>query len=163
MTWIDYIALLVVGFSVLISVWRGAVRELFSLLGWVLAYFFAVHFAEDVAKFLPQAIEAENLRLFAAYVIIFASVVLLVTMLGIALSTVLKTMGLGLFDRFFGAFIGFTRGLVIVFGLILAAGFTSLPSKAIWRNSMFSPVFEAVAEAAMPILPEKLAKNIRYN
>ncbi len=163
MTWVDNLALLILGISVLISVWRGAVRELFSLLGWIAAYFAAVHFADSVAALMPKAIETENLRLFAAYILVFASVVLLTTILGIALSTLLKAFGLGLFDRLFGAIIGLIRGLVIVFGLIVAAGLTSLPSKADWRNSMFSPLFEKAAEVAKPVLPESLAKNIRYN
>lgn len=162
MTWIDYLVLLILGISVLISFWRGAVRELFSLLGWVAAYFAAVAFADDIARLLPAAIEQPALRLLAAYVIVFALVVLVVIILGIMLSTLLKTMGLGSFDRLLGAAFGLVRGLTITLVLILAAGLTSLPSRPEWRNSMFSPVFEALGTTAKGFLPDDLARNIRY-
>lgn len=162
MTWIDYLVLLIVGVSVLISFWRGAVRELFSLLGWVAAWFAAVNFADDVARMLPAAIGQSNLRMLAAYVIVFAGVVLIAIILGIMLSTVLKTMGLGAVDRLLGAVVGLVRGLLMAVVLILAAGLTSLPTGSSWRNSMFSPVFEAVGLQVKTLLPDELARNIRY-
>lgn len=162
MTWIDYLILLVLGLSVLISFWRGAVRELFSLLGWVLAYFAAVQCADDVAALLPAAIEQANLRLLAAYIMVFAVVVLSMIILGIMLSTVLKTIGLGAFDRLFGALFGLVRGLMITLVLILAAGLSPLPQSPAWRNSMFSPVFEAAGVQVRGLLPDGLGRYIRY-
>lgn len=162
MTWIDYLALLVIGFSVLLSFWRGAVREIFSLAGWVIAYFAAVGFADDVAPLMPRLIAAENLRLLAAYIVVFALCALAVSLLGIVLSALLKAIGLGAFDRLLGAGVGFLRGLLFTLMLVLAAGLTSLPSKPAWRNSMFSPIFEAAGTAVKPLLPEALARNIRY-
>lgn len=162
MTWIDYVVLLVIGLSVLISFWRGAVRELFSLLGWVLAYFATVTFADDVAPLLPAAIEQPNLRMLAAYIAVFAAVALTVILVGIMLSTLLKTIGLGAFDRLLGAGVGLARGLLIALVLILGAGLTSLPRQPAWRNSMFSPVFEAVGTSVRTLLPDSLARNIRY-
>lgn len=162
MTWIDYLVLLIVGVSVLISFWRGAVRELFSLLGWVAAWFAAVNFSDDVAHVLPAAIAQSNLRMLAAYAIVFAGVVLVAIMVGIMLSTLLKTIGLGAVDRLLGAAFGLIRGLLIALVLILAAGLTSLPSGSSWRNSMFSPVFEAAGQQVRTLLPDELARNIRY-
>lgn len=162
MTWIDYVVLLILGVSVLISFWRGAVRELFSLLGWVAAWLAAVNFAEQVAALLPSAIVQPNLRLLAAYVIVFFVVVVSTIMLGIMLSTVLKAIGLGVFDRLLGGMFGLVRGLVIALVLILAAGLTPLPQAEPWRNSMFSPVFEAAGVQARAFLPDQLAQHIRY-
>jgi membrane protein required for colicin V production len=162
MTWVDYVILLIIGLSLLLSFWRGAVRELFSLIGWLLAYFAATHFADDLMPWLPAAIPSESLRMLTAYVAVFAGVVLLVAVLGITLSGLLKLVGLGIFDRFGGAVIGVLRGLLIVLALTLAAGLTSLPQTPAWRNAMFSPVCEVVALGLKPLLPASLAKNIRF-
>ena len=162
MTWVDYVVLFVLGLSLVMSVWRGAVRELFSLLGWVLAYFASIYYAATVAEHLPSAIADPRLRMLAAYVAIFAGVALTSTVLGITLSGLLKLIGLGAFDRLLGVVVGLLRGLLIVLVLTLGAGMTSVPHSAAWRNSTFSPLCEAAGVAIKPLLPAKLAQHIRY-
>jgi len=71
MTWLDYAVLGVVGLSVLWGVWRGLVRELISLAGWVIAFLAANLFAGPLAERLPQAIPSPELRLLAAFIGIF--------------------------------------------------------------------------------------------
>jgi membrane protein required for colicin V production len=46
---------------------------------------------------------------------------------------------------------------------VLVAGFTSLPKQVIWRNAMFSPLFEEAAGLAKVWLPESLSARIRYD
>ncbi|MGQ3091020.1 MAG: CvpA family protein, partial [Methylophilus sp.] len=39
MTIFDYLVLGIIGFSILVGLMRGAIRELFSVIGWVLAFY----------------------------------------------------------------------------------------------------------------------------
>ena len=52
---LDWIFLVVLGASLLIGAWRGLIFELFSLAGWVAAFFAAQWFAADVGQRLPVA------------------------------------------------------------------------------------------------------------
>ena len=56
MTWLDYAVLGVIGVSMLWGVWRGLVREVISIAGWVLAFVAANLFAVPLAGVLPQVI-----------------------------------------------------------------------------------------------------------
>jgi len=51
---LDYAWLAVLGLSVLLGLWRGVIRELFSLAGWVLAILAALTFTADAAALLPH-------------------------------------------------------------------------------------------------------------
>jgi membrane protein required for colicin V production len=62
-----------------------------------------------------------------------------------------------------GALFGLLRGLVILVGLTLAAGLTQLPRTDFWRQASLSHALEIMATQVKPLLPQKLAKYIRYD
>ena len=49
MVWIDYAIIGIVGFSALISLVRGFLKEAMSLVTWFVAFFIASHFYPDLA------------------------------------------------------------------------------------------------------------------
>lgn len=163
MTLFDYIVLLVVGLSVVVSVMRGAVRELLALLGWLLAGWLAVNYSPVAAIYLPAGIPDQGLRLLAGFIAIFALTLLGTTLLSIALSHLVKSIGLGGIDRFLGLFFGVIRGLVIVLALVIGASLTSLPQQPFWQTAMFSPPLEALAVTLKPWLPVSLASHMKFD
>ena len=163
MTVFDYTVLLIVGVSILISVMRGLVREALALVGWVAAIWVAVNYAVPLAPLLPDAVPNETLRLLAAFVALFLATLLLATLFSIALSELVKKLGMGAVDRGLGALFGLARGLLIVLVMVLLAGMTPLPHQAFWRNAMLSAPFEAFVMVVKPWLPEQLAKRINYD
>ena len=56
MTGFDYIVLVVMALSVLVSVVRGAVREVVALASWVVSGFVAVRFAPSVSGLFPSVV-----------------------------------------------------------------------------------------------------------
>ena len=46
----DYTVLAVVGVSVLVSLFRGAVREVMSILSWIGAFMIALHYAPGLSR-----------------------------------------------------------------------------------------------------------------
>ncbi|MBB5018792.1 membrane protein required for colicin V production [Chitinivorax tropicus] len=162
MTPFDYGVLLIVGFSVLLSVMRGLLRELMALASWVIAFFVARNYTTEITPLLPASIPSEELKLLAGFLALFLGSLLIMTLLTIALSEVIKVVGLSGVDRILGALFGLVRGCFIVVVLVLLAGLTSLPREPMWKNAMFSPVFEAVALVVKPWLPDGLAKHIKY-
>lgn len=163
MTAFDYAVLTIVGVSVLLSVVRGFVREVMALAAWVIAFFTASLFAGVVAGWLDGAITDEALRALVAFVAVFVTALVAMSLLAMALSGLMRKAGLGLEDRLLGGFFGLARGMVIVMVLVLLAGLTRLPRQPAWTDSMFSPPLEALATAAMPWLPQILASNVSYD
>jgi membrane protein required for colicin V production len=159
----DYVVLAVIGLSVLVSVLRGALRELLSLLAWSAAAFLAIRFAPAVATLLPAVVSNQTLRLAVAFVLLLVMCVLLLSLVVMALSALLRKSGLSGTDRLLGAAFGFARGIVILVALTLLAGFTELPRQAVWRGAMFSAPLEALALWVRSYLPEAVAARIRYD
>lgn len=163
MTWIDYAVLAIIGLSVLLSVIHGLVRELMALASWIVAFMVAQIYAADVAPVLPAAISNQSLRLLAAFLGMFLTVLLVMTLLAIVISKLIKSAGLGLADRALGAVFGLVRGLAIVMMVVLLAGLTALPRQQAWRQAMLSGPLVALANVAKVWLPYGLSKHINYD
>jgi membrane protein required for colicin V production len=163
MTVVDYAVLAIVGLSVLISVWRGAVREVLALAAWVIAFLAAQAYAGTVAAYLPPAIETPALRLLAGFGCVFVLVLLLTTLLAVAISVLLRSAGLGPVDRGLGAVFGLARGMLVVVILVLVCGLTTFPRTSAWRDAMLSAPLEAAAASVMPFLPYELARRISFD
>jgi membrane protein required for colicin V production len=163
MTIFDYVVLIIIGISIVISMMRGAVREILALLGWCAAFFVAKTYAAQLIPLLPADIPTAPLKTLAAFLILFLGVLLVASLLSIALSTLLKKIGLGWFNRLFGAVIGLARGLLIVSILVFLAGLTSLPKDVRWTSAMFSSPLETLVMKGLPYLPESIAKHVKYS
>jgi membrane protein required for colicin V production len=163
MTGFDYAVLIVIGLSLLIGVLRGAVKEVLSLFGWVAAFLVANTFAGQLAPALSPLIINPALQTVAVYAALFIVTLFLVMLLKIAMSELIKTLGLGALDRFLGLFVGFARGALITLIGVLVAGMTALPREPFWRQAVSSPWFETLAVAVKPSLPEEIARRINFH
>lgn len=162
MTWFDYAVIAIVGISILLSIIHGLVREILSLASWVVAFVVAEIFAAEVAPLLPAALANPSLRLLAGFLCVFFVVLVAMTLLAIALSSLIKTAGLGFADRALGAVFGLVRGLAIVMIAVLLAGLTALPKQPVWRHAVFSEPLVILANWVKVWLPDEMAKHINY-
>ena len=162
MTGLDWVVLLILGASVLLSLMRGLVQEIFSLLAWILAFVAAKWGGAYVAPFLPIGVESESLRYFIAMAVVFVAMMLLVLLLGRVIKSALGAAGLGGADKLIGAAFGFMRGVVILTGLTLAAGLTALPKTPFWQQAASAKYLEFLAGSAVPLLPEAFSKHLHY-
>ena len=162
MTWLDYAVFGVIGVSVLWGVWRGLVREVISIAGWVLAFVAANLFAVPLSGVLPQAIRSPELRLLVAFMGIFIAALVVATLCGILLSKLAKAAGLAGLDRLLGSFFGLARGLLIALAFALVAGLTPMPRKAFWQNSVSGAPMARAALTIRPWLPQSLGVRLRY-
>jgi membrane protein required for colicin V production len=161
MTLLDYLVLGIVGFSVLLSVWRGAVREVLALAAWVFAFFAAQAFAAPAAAYIP--VETASIRLLAGFVAVFVLVLLLTSLIAATISRLLHAAGLGPVDRGLGAVFGFVRGMLVVLILVLLSGLTDVPRTSVWREAKLSAPLEAAAGGVKPFLPSELARRINFD
>lgn len=163
MTIFDYIVLIVVAFSVLISVLRGGVREVLSILGWLAAFYVAKTYVGALIPLMPEEIPTDELKTLAAFVILFLLALLVAGLVATGLATLLSKAGLGWFNRIMGALFGLARGLLVIGVGAMLAGMTSIPKDDVWTTAMLSAPVEAMVKAALPLLPETLSKRVTFD
>jgi membrane protein required for colicin V production len=162
MTLLDYAVFSIVGFSVLLSIIRGLVREVLALAAWAIAFVVAWLFGGELATLMPEEIPTMELRLLAGFATVFFLVLLAMSLLAIAVSQLVKSAGLSVEDRMFGALFGLARGLLVVMALVLAAGATSLPAEPVWREAALRPLLERAALGIRDWLPPAIGQHIKY-
>ena len=163
MTWVDWAVLGVLGVSALLGVWRGFVREVLALIGWVAAGVIAILFAGQIAAVMPHDFATPLARHLLAAALIFVLVLIVAGLAGALLSKLMRAVGLGALDRALGGVFGFARGAVIVLVAVLLVGLTALPRDPAWRDAKLRGPLETAAVAAKVYLPSAVAARIRYD
>jgi membrane protein required for colicin V production len=162
MGWLDYAVIGVFAVSLALGAWRGLVREVISILGWVIAFLAANLLAGPLGPAMPEAIPTPELRVAVAFVAVFAGALVVTSLMGLLLSKLVKAVGLGGLDRVLGAAFGAARGALIVLVVALLAGLTSAPRQPFWQDSVSGPLLAQAVGAFQPLLPETLAARLRY-
>jgi membrane protein required for colicin V production len=158
----DYLVLFVLTCSVVIGILRGLVKEVLSLLGWIVAFIVANAYGEALAILLPDIIPGNVTRLIVAFIALFIGVRLLMMLLTMAIDEFIKASGLTVADRGLGSLFGIARGLVIVLAVVLLCGMTALPQQPFWKNALLSPYAETAARTVKPFLPGDFARHIQF-
>jgi membrane protein required for colicin V production len=161
MTWLDYAVLGVLALSIAWGAWRGLVREVISLAGWIAAFLAANLLAEPLAGALP--ISNPDLRMIVAFVAIFVVTLTLATLAAMALSKALRATGLRGLDRTLGGLFGVARGVLIALAFALVVGLTSFPQSPMWKGSWSGPMLGRTVDQLKPWLPPALAQRLRYD
>ncbi|SCZ63734.1 CvpA family protein [Thiohalomonas denitrificans] len=162
MNWADYSILAIIALSLLISLVRGFTKEALSLAGWLVAFWVALTFANNLEPLLQPYIEVPSVRLSVAFAVLFLVTLLLATLVNFMAVQLVRKTGLSGTDRFIGAFFGIARGVVVVLALVILAGLTALPEDPWWSASLLIPYFQETAIWVRYYLPDELANSIHY-
>lgn len=158
MSIVDYVIVAIILVSTLISLVRGFVKEVISLLTWVAAFVVALTFSASAASLVPPAVDIPSARVAIAFMILFVIVLILGGIINWAISTLVNKTGLSGTDRSVGMVFGLARGIFIIAILILLAGLTAAPQAPWWHDSMLIPHFTTVAEWIKALLPADMAQ-----
>lgn len=166
MTLFDYIVLTVLIASIIVSVVRGLVKEILSLLAWIAAFVVANTYGTQMAAMLPESfsnmLPGPMPRLIAGFAILFLGTLLLGGLVNMAIGHLIRAAGLSLADRGLGGLFGLARGLVLVLAGVILAGLTSLPQQPVWRDALLSPLAETGVRIIKPALPPDWARHVRF-
>jgi membrane protein required for colicin V production len=142
MTWADWAIIAVLGLSALISVVRGFVKEIVSLLIWLAAAVIASIFHDQLASLMSDLIDTPSLRMLAAWIVLFVAVLLVGSILNYLLGKLVKATGLSGTDRLLGLVFGAIRGLIIVMViLIILPKILPVMEDQWWLESTLIPYF----------------------
>lgn len=146
MNYIDLIIIAIIGFSIIVSLLRGFVREVLSLASWVVAFLVASQFYPYLANFLTQ-IQSLYVRNGIAIASLFVATLIVGAIVNYTISQLVDKTGLSGTDRVLGACFGFLRGVLIVAALLFFVDtFTSFNQAEIWKESKLIPHFGFVVE-----------------
>lgn len=162
MTSFDYLVLAIIGISIVVSMMRGAVKEILAVFGWIAAIYVAKTYSPMLVPLLPQDIPTEALKTLAAFLILLFAVLFVNSLLSIAVSSIVSKIRLGWLNRFLGVIVGFAKGLLIVCVMVFLAGLTSLPKEKMWTDASLSSPLESLVKLALPWLPERVTKHVEF-
>lgn len=136
----DAVILAVIALSLLLGLYRGFVREAFSLAAWIAAYLVARIFHPGLELVLADVIATPSLRLATAWLALFGGTLVVVTLLGYLVRSLVEAAGVSTADRLLGAGFGLLRGGILVLAaLVLLAPFVQ--RDAWWREALLPQAF----------------------
>jgi membrane protein required for colicin V production len=163
MSLLDIAIVAILVLSLLLGVWRGFVREIFSLAGWVLAFLAANAVAAPIGDALPTSIARPEVRVLIAFIVVFVFTLSATALAALLLSKLFKAAGLGGVDRTLGGLFGLARGVVILLAITIAAGLTALPKHPLWKESVGAGMLTRTVLQLKGWLPPRLESRLRYD
>ena len=162
MTYLDYLFISIIFISFLVGCYRGFTRELFSLAGWIFAFYFANLFSGNLLKYVPFDF-GEHINFIIIYMVIFVIILLVASFLAALLNQLIKNIGLGFFNIIMGSIFGFMRGVLITFILIFLVEKTSFISETILAESKTIPAIKLAIEKTLSYFPYEWTNKVKYS
>ena len=159
MNWVDYLILVIIVISTLISLLRGFLREVVSLVTWVVGFWVALRFARPVGDVF-SFIHNPSVRVVVGFAILFVVILIIGAAINFLIGKIMEKTGAGAADRMLGLLFGMVRGIVVVAVLVIVAGFTTLPQNGWWHASRLIPYAESVAGWMRAVLPPQVADEM---
>jgi membrane protein required for colicin V production len=150
----DIAIVAVLALSIAVSLFRGFIKEVFSILVWVAAAFAAFQVATPLSESLAPFIEMPSARVIVAFAAAFIVVLTVGGLIGFLIGKMIEKTGLSPTDRLLGMIFGLARGLVIVVVAVMLLRVTPFARDPWWAESRLLPTFETMALRAQDWLPE---------
>ena len=163
MIWVDYLIIAIIFLSAIISIVRGFIKEVLSLVSWGIALWVAIVFHPHAATLLVDYISTPSIRLFSAFLGLFIVTLILGALVNHLLSQLVDKTGLTGTDRALGVIFGLIRGVAIVTLLVLLAGATPMPEDIWWQNSLLLEHFEKLSVWLQSFLPKDISEYIHFS
>ena len=153
MNLVDWGLLAVIGVSMLLGLFRGFMREMISLAGWIAGIWLAFRFAAVLSESLPLAREWPLVRTAVVAVSIVVACVFVAALVGWVVRELIKAAKLSAADRTLGGLFGLARGMLIVGLAVFLVRDTALYREPMWRESLVLPQIEAALAFALRQFP----------
>jgi membrane protein required for colicin V production len=145
MTAIDILLVAIIVVSCLIGVMRGLIRELISIITWVVGLWCAWRFAYLVEPELGGVLADRPASLWVARSLILIGILVVGGIVGAVVGYLIRHSALSWLDRFLGVFFGLLRGLVLVGLAAIIGSVFKLTSGPAWHDAHLAPYADTIA------------------
>ena len=140
MTSFDIFVSVVLRFSLIFSLMKGIVREIFSLLSYVGGYLMAVKYQSTFAQVLMEGIPSKPIAKLIAFVAIYIITAIIISLMGkVAKAMLWSGTDLSMFDRIMGGIVGLARGVAILVAVMFPLQFFPEVAKKFTQDSYAAP------------------------
>ena len=160
MSLIDWAIIAVMLISVLVAAAQGFFFEIFSLAGTVVGYLFAAWEYWRLAPWYEPYVKSAAIANVAAFVTIFAFIVIIANIAGRLSRWAVQEVGLRWVDRLLGGAFGLVRAIVVITVLVMAVT-TFMPQSKWLETSELSRYFLLSARSASWLAPSDLRNKFR--
>lgn len=160
LNWVDVLILAIVLASVLMGGVRGAIREMFSLVGWFAAFWVASLMSPKGEQWLTGMVSSPAFRWLVSFALIFIAGLVLVELVGNVLGYLAGKAGLKSLDRLLGALFGLLRGAFLVVVLVALAGMTPFSQEPAWKTALLVKWAQKAGQVFIQHLPAGIGSKI---
>ncbi len=139
MNFLDYLLIAIVGLSMVLSLWRGFIREIISLIGLVAAFLVASRTSGAAGDFLGQWIHNGAAADIAGFALVFVVVMLVAGLIGAIVRKLVDLADLTATDRTLGMIFGLARGLLLIGLAFLIYTSYARPTAPWIKHSLLAP------------------------
>ena len=155
----DIFIIIIIGYSLIRGLFRGLVKEVSSIIGVLGGFYAAYSYYPMVAKWFTNLITNSSYLNILSFLIIFCSVLITISILGIVIKYLLNVAFLGWIDRACGLGFGLVKGLLIVTVLFIILT-TFLPKGApLIKKSILAPHVIWISEKMVNVVPKEMKKD----
>jgi len=146
-------------YGIIKGLMKGFLVEIAGLLALILGVWGAIHFSDVVGEFLSSKFDwNEKYISLSAFIITFLGIVIAISTLGKALTSVASVIALGWLNRLLGGIFGFAKfafmlSVLLTIVMQLNSQFNFIEEKTIKESLLFKPVSE-IAPAVLPMLSD---------
>ena len=147
MTTFDIIVFSILGLSVVLSLFKGLVKEIFSLLSYLGGYLMAAHYQQSFAQVFIEIIPSKAISKLIAFIAIYIFTAIIISLIGrVFRSMIMSATKLSIFDRLIGGVVGFGKGLIIIVAIIYPIQFFPNISQKLTQDSQTAPYLAKVLQ-----------------
>ncbi len=147
MNWADWVIVLILLISSVISLKRGFIKEALSLAVWIAAFVIATLFSPHLVPHFEAYASTPSAQQMAAFSTLFVVSLLLGSALSYLVSSLVKVTGLSNADRVLGVFFGLGRGVLMILAVVLYVPIVvPIDQDNWWMESALIPHFLSMEE-----------------
>jgi membrane protein required for colicin V production len=155
----DIAVIVIIALFTIRGAWIGFIRQLAFIVALVLAFLVAGAFSRQLAAFLKPLDASPQLNFLLIYGALLLAVYVVVTLLGVALTKMVKVTMLGGADRILGGIFGLAKGIFLATLLFMAIAGIMSESAEFLRRSFSYPYLSSSAKALSWFIRDQDLRN----
>lgn len=140
------------------GLWRGAISQVFGIMGIYGGFFLASHYYQDTAKQLSQAFPKLTVAPAISFALLFLLAWFCVGMIGFWIAKMIHRTGMDFLDRLLGGIIGMAKALLLAVVLIFVLTLFLPPQNNLLSQSSLRPYVQDATRYLTMVCPPSVQK-----